>query len=67
MYSSGTTSPHAFRATATYQCDMGYKRSGGDVMRTCDGDGSSPTGKWNGSAPNCSGTFYKIIIIILLC
>ena len=55
-YSSGKTTFHAFRATATYQCDDGYILNGGDVMRTCVGDGSSPNGKWNGSAPTCSGT-----------
>ena len=24
-------------------------------MRTCTGDGSSPVGQWNETAPNCSG------------
>ena len=24
-------------------------------MRTCTGDGSSPVGQWNGTAPNCTG------------
>ena len=61
MYASGTTAHHAFRATATYKCDMGYKLSGGDVMRTCDGDGSSPNSKWDGSAPNCSGKINNIM------
>ena len=26
-------------------------------MRTCTGDGSSPVGQWNGTAPNCSGSY----------
>ena len=56
MYSSGTTAPHAIKTIATYQCDIGYILTGGDVMRTCVGDGSSPTGSWNGSTPTCSGT-----------
>ena len=24
-------------------------------MRTCTGDGSSPVGQWNGTAPVCTG------------
>ena len=56
MFSSGTTAPHAIKTIATYQCELGYILSGGDVIRTCVGDGSSPNGRWDGSAPSCSGT-----------
>ena len=48
QYDNGTT--------ATYQCDSGYELTGGDTVRTCTGDGSSPVGQWNGTAPNCSGS-----------
>ena len=45
-----------YETTATYQCDSGYKLTGGDTVRTCTGDGSSPVGQWNGTSPNCSGS-----------
>ena len=54
-YSSDTTEPYDYRTTATYQCDSGYELTGGDTVRTCTGDGSSPVGQWNGTAPTCTG------------
>ena len=55
-YSSDTTEPYDYGATATYLCDTGYELTGGDTVRTCTGDGSSPVGQWNGTNPNCTGT-----------
>ena len=54
-YSSDTTEPYDYETTATYQCDSGYELTGGDTVRTCTDDGSSPVGRWNGTAPICSG------------
>ena len=54
-YSSDTTESYDYGATATYQCDSGYELTGGDDERTCTGDGSSPVGQWNGTAPHCAG------------
>ena len=46
--------PYEFGTTATYICNTGYGLSG-DVTRTCEGDGSSPTGMWSGALPTCEG------------
>ena len=51
-------------ATATYQCDSGYELTGGDTVRTCTGDGSSPVGQWNGTASVCKG---KQMISVCIC
>ena len=40
---------------ATYSCGEGFGLSGGDVTRTCEGDGSSPNGAWSGVTPSCEG------------
>ena len=57
-YSNNITDPYDYETTATYQCDSGYELTGGDTVRTCTGDGSSPVGQWNGSPSVCSGTEY---------
>ena len=49
-------SQYDYGTTATYQCDSRYELTGGDTVRTCTGDGSSPVGQWIGTAPNCSGS-----------
>ena len=54
-YSSDNTEYYDYGTTATYQCDPGYELTGGDTVRTCTGDGSSPEGHWNGTAPVCAG------------
>ena len=54
-YSTDTTEPYDYGTTATYQCDSGYELTGGDTVRTCTGDGSSPVGEWNGTLPVCAG------------
>ena len=57
-YSSGTTAPYDYGTTATYQCNYGHMlTSGGDRVRTCTGDGSSRSGRWNGTAPQCPRMF----------
>ncbi len=30
-------------------------------MRTCTGDGSTPSGQWNGAAPQCPRMFYYMV------
>ena len=40
---------------ASYSCVSGFGLSGGDATRTCEGDGSSPTGVWSGVVPSCGG------------
>ncbi len=58
-YSSGTTAPYDYEITAMYQCNHGHVlTSGGDRVRTCTGDGSTPSGQWDGTAPQCPRTFY---------
>ena len=55
-YSDDTAmSQYDYGTTATNQCDSGYELTGGDTVRTCTGDGSSPEDQWNGTAPVCSG------------
>ena len=54
-YSSDITEPYDYGTTATYQCDSGYELTGGDTVRTCTGDGSSPVGQWKGTSSNCLG------------
>ena len=50
---SDTTAPFDFGTNATYSCDSGFGLSGEDTVRTCDGEGSSPNGDWDGTAPTC--------------
>ena len=54
-YSSDVTEPYDYETTATYQCVSGYELTGGDTVRTCTGDGSSPVSQWNGTVPVCTG------------
>ena len=48
-------SQYIYGTTATYQCNSGYELTGGDTVRTCSGDGSSPVGQWSGTTPMCLG------------
>ena len=63
-YSSDNTPPYVFGTQAMYavECPEGFERKGGDDVRTCTGDGSSPVGQWNGTAPNCTG-IYNIMYL----
>ena len=72
-YSTGSVETvedqYDFETTATYQCNSGYELTGGDTVRTCAGDGSSPVGQWNGTAPNCTGkeTIFCMFYIDVIC
>lgn len=48
--------------TATYSCDEGFGLSGGDTVRTCQGQ---PIGAWSGTAPTCEGMHVILIHAIL--
>ena len=52
---SGTT----YNSIVTYTCDVGYILQGSN-SRTCQ-----PNGQWNGSMPECNGTSYKELAVIL--
>ena len=54
-FSPDKTAPFDFGTNATYSCGTGFGLSEGNAMRTCDGDGSSPIGEWDGTAPTCEG------------
>ncbi|XP_064384964.1 uncharacterized protein LOC135333878 isoform X2 [Halichondria panicea] len=49
--------PYEFGATASYSCNTGYGLGGGDVTRSCGGDGSSTNGGWSGTPPTCNIIF----------
>ena len=48
-------------------CLEGLERRGGDDVRTCTGDGSSPVGQWNGTAPVCLGKIVFIKCLLISC
>ncbi|XP_064386513.1 sushi, von Willebrand factor type A, EGF and pentraxin domain-containing protein 1-like [Halichondria panicea] len=52
-FPSGTTAPYDYETTATYQCNRGHVLTNGNRVRTSSGDGSSPTGQWDSTAPQC--------------
>ena len=52
-YPSGTTAPYDYGTTATYQCNHGHVLTSGDRVTTCTGYGSTPSGLWDGAAPQC--------------
>ena len=43
---------YAFGTVATFACDSSFSRNGAET-RTCGGDGSSPTGSFEGTSPTC--------------
>ena len=53
--SYSTASPFLTQTVATYTCDRGFRLTGGDMTRTCGGDGSSSDGMWSGTPPICEG------------
>ena len=54
-FSPDATPPFDFETRATYICNSGYGISGGNVLRTCRGDGLTANGTWTGTAPFCGG------------
>ena len=58
-YGPDTSEPFDFRTRATYSCSEGfYLPVGGNAERICEGDGSSTSGVWSGTAPPiCLGIF----------
>ena len=64
----GTTDHEVFNygATAIYQCNHGHVLISGDRVRTCTSNDSTPSGQWNGTAPQCPRMFYYKIVIILI-
>ena len=48
-------SPFIRGTNATYSCDLGYGLEGEDEVRTCEMNGFSPDGAWNGAEPSCVG------------
>ena len=56
-YSPTVTSEATYNTTAIYSCDVGFGLSGGEDVRTCEGDGNSLDGMWSGDAPTCEGDF----------
>lgn len=53
-YISSSSDPYPYLSVASYHCDIGFGRSGGDRFRTCVG-GASNVPIWNGTAPTCEG------------
>ncbi|XP_064386053.1 sushi, von Willebrand factor type A, EGF and pentraxin domain-containing protein 1-like [Halichondria panicea] len=51
--SGGTTAPYDYETTATYHCNLGHVLTTRDSEKTCTGDGRSPSGQWDGAAPQC--------------
>ncbi len=52
--------PYEFGATASYSCNTGYGLGGGDVTRSCGGDGSSTNGGWSGTPPTCNSKIVNL-------
>ncbi len=52
---------YSYGIRAIYQCNSGYNIMiiGRDRVTTCTGDGNTPDGQWNGTAPQCSRMFYE--------
>ena len=57
-FSPSSSTPYSFGTMASYSCVSGFGLSGGDATRTCEGDGSSPSGMWSGVIPSCGGMQY---------
>ena len=49
-----TLPPFSYQANATYSCEVGFRLSSGNRVRTCIGSTEGP-GKWSGTAPTCEG------------
>ena len=59
---------YSYGTTASYQCNSGYNRTGGDTERTCTGNGSTSSGRWDGTAPQCPRMFHYLgYIYVTVC
>ncbi|XP_064387965.1 uncharacterized protein LOC135336171 isoform X3 [Halichondria panicea] len=47
-----TLPPFSYQANATYSCEVGFRLSSGNRVRTCIGSTEGP-GEWSGTAPTC--------------
>ena len=61
-FPSGTTAPYDYETTATYQCNRGHVLTNGNRVRTSSGDGSSPTGQWDSTAPQCPRMYIVLVV-----
>ncbi len=59
-YMAHSPPPYEFGTAARYLCNTGYGLSTNQPL-TCGGDGSSPTGMWNGEIPTCEGSKLYIL------
>ncbi len=62
-YSSGTTALYDYETTATYRCNLGHVLTSGDSVGTCTGDGSTSSGQWHVTAPQCPRMFYVCSVV----
>ena len=53
-YSSDTTDPFEHGTAAVHSCNDGYSLEG-NLVRICEGDGTSVIGAWSGAPPICTG------------
>lgn len=59
---------NSFGGEVSFTCVMGYERSGGDSLRTCQADGT-----WNGTSLSCSGmtanpgSIRRVFLVLLAC
>ena len=57
---------YAFGTVATFTCDSSFGLNGAET-RTCGGDGSSPTGVFDGTSPTCEReSWIKFSIYMVL-
>ena len=53
-FANGTSAPFDYQTIAIYNCNEGYRLSGGDEIRFCS-DINLNHGEWNGTTPECQG------------
>ena len=58
-----TSATNDYQDIATYNCDVGYEQSGGNLSRMCDS-----TGNWTGNALECQSKCFcaKAISILVI-
>ena len=64
VFDTDTTCPFDLGTTATYSCDAGFELQNGDIVRTCEGDGTTETGTWSGMAPVCVGEWTELLSLL---